>query len=82
MIVNCLLNFFALSMLVMAVLVPKRMLLFCCVGSFLLNSFAMAPQNKVRIMFVITLSRCSFQVFFVFMYLFVYVIVKSNYLWV
>ena len=30
--VNCLLNAFALSMSVMAILVPKQMLLFCCVG--------------------------------------------------
>ena len=37
---------FALSMSVMAVLVPKQMLLFCCVGGFLLNSFAMVPHRK------------------------------------
>ena len=39
--VNCFLKAFALSMSVMAVLVPKRMLLFCCVAGILLDSFAM-----------------------------------------
>ena len=32
--VNCLLNAFALSISVMVILVPKRMLLSCCVGGF------------------------------------------------
>ena len=44
--VNCLLNAFALSMSVMAVLIPNRMLLFCCVGFFLLNSFGMVPHRE------------------------------------
>ena len=44
--VNCLLKAFALSMSVMAVLIPKRMLLFCCVGGFLLDSFAMVFHRE------------------------------------
>ena len=43
--VNCLLNGFALSMSVMVVLVVKQMFLFCCVGGFLLNSFAMVLHS-------------------------------------
>ena len=46
MLVNCLLKAFALSMSVMAVLVPKQMLLFCCVVFFLLDSFAMVPHRN------------------------------------
>ena len=37
--VNCLLNALALS-LVLVVSVPKKMFLFYCIGSFLLDSFA------------------------------------------
>ena len=42
------LNAFALYeyVSVMAVLVPKRMLLFCCVGCFLLHRFAMVPHRE------------------------------------
>ena len=44
--VNCLLKTFALSMSVMAVLLSKQMLLFCCIGCFLLDSFAMLPHKE------------------------------------
>ena len=44
---KCLLNAFALSMSEMALLVPKQILLFCCVGGFLLDSFAMVPHRDV-----------------------------------
>ena len=44
---NCLLKAFDLSMSVMAVLVPKQMLLFCFVGCFLLDSFAMVPHKEL-----------------------------------
>ena len=44
--VNCLLKAFALSMSVMAVLVSKQILLFCCVGGFLLDCFAMVPHRE------------------------------------
>ena len=81
MFVNCLLKVFALSMLMIAVLVPKQMLLSSCAGGFLLNSFAI-PQG-VWIVFVINFVKMLFPgVCFVFMYLFVYVILKSNDLWV
>ena len=79
---NYLLNAFALSMSVMAVLVPKQMLLFCYVGFFLLDSFAMLPTGSVdwvsdQFVKMLFPSVCS-----VFMHLFVYVIVESNDLWV
>ena len=35
-----------LSISVMAILVLKQMLLFCCVGCFLLDSFAMVPYRE------------------------------------
>ena len=44
--VNCLLKAFALSLSVIAVLVPKRMVLFCYLGYFVLDSFAMVPQRE------------------------------------
>lgn len=44
--VNCLLNAFALSLSVIAVLVPKRMLLFCCVGDFFCDSFAIVLHSE------------------------------------
>ena len=47
--VNCLLKAFALSLSVMAVLVLKRMLLFCCVGGFLLDSFAIVPHRECEL---------------------------------
>ena len=60
----------------MAFLVPKLILLFCCVGGFLLNSFAILPTESL-IEFVINFDKISFLgVCFMFMYLFVYVIVK------
>ena len=69
-VVNCLLKAFALSMSVVVILVQKQMLLFCCVGGFLLViNFC---QDVV--------SRCMFDVHV--LYWFVYVIVKSNDLWV
>ena len=34
-----------MSMLVMAVFVLKQMLLFCCVGGVLLDSYAMMPHK-------------------------------------
>ena len=37
---------FALSMSVMAILVPKQMLLFYCIGGFLLDSFTMVPHRE------------------------------------
>ena len=46
MFVIFLLKAFALPMFLMAVLVSKRMLLFCCVGGFLLDSFAIVPQRE------------------------------------
>ena len=42
---NCLSKAFALSMSMMAALVPKQMLLFYCLSSFLLDSFAMVPTG-------------------------------------
>ena len=47
--VNCFLNSFALCMSVMAVLVPKRMLLFHCVGCYLLDSFALVPRRECEL---------------------------------
>ena len=61
--VNCLLKAFALSLSVMAVLVPKRMLLFCCVGGFLLDSFVMVPHSECGLCLWSILARCCFQVF-------------------
>ena len=46
MFVNCLLKAFALSMSVMAVLLPKQMLLFRGMGVFVLNSFVMVPHRE------------------------------------
>ena len=61
--VNCVLKAFALSPSVMAVLVSKWMLLFCCVGGFLLDSFAMVPHRECGLCLWSTLARCCFQVF-------------------
>ena len=61
--VNYLLNAFAFLMSVMAVLVLKRMLLFCCVGCFLLDSFAMVSHRECRLCLRTILSRYCFQVF-------------------
>ena len=59
----------------MAVLVPKLMLLFCCVGGFWLDSFVMVPTRS-RIVFVVNfVTMLFFCVCFVFIYLFVYAIV-------
>ena len=43
---NRLLNAFVCLCQYMTVLVPKRMLLFYCVGGFLLDSFAMVPTGS------------------------------------
>ena len=43
--IKCLSKAFALSILMMAVLVLKQMLVFCWVSSFLLDSFAMVPHQ-------------------------------------
>ena len=60
-------------------LVPKRMLLFCCVCGFWLDSFSMVPHREVWIVFVINFVKMLFPgICLVLMYLFVYVIVKSN----
>ena len=54
----------------MAVLVSKLMLLLCCVGGFLLNSFAIVPTGS-QIVFVINFIKVLFlDVCFVFMYVF------------
>ena len=47
MVVICLLKAFALSMSVMVVLVPKRMLLFCCVGCFCWIALLWCPTGSV-----------------------------------
>ena len=47
--VKCLLKVFDLSMTVMAVLVSRRMILFCCVGDFMLDSFAMVHYQECRL---------------------------------
>ena len=81
--VNCILKAFTLSMSVMAVVVPKRMLLICCVGGFLLDCFAMVHHRRCGCVFVINFVEILFSdLCFVFVYLFIYVIVKSNDFWV
>ena len=47
--VNCLFKTFALSMPAVVVLVSKGMRLFCFVGGFLLNGFAMVPHMECRL---------------------------------
>ena len=44
--VNCLLNSLSMSVVAVLVLVPQRMLLFDCVGVFLLDSFAMVSHRE------------------------------------
>ena len=48
MFVDCLLKPVTLSMSVKVVLFSKQMLRFCCVGGFLLDSFAMVPTGCVN----------------------------------
>ena len=76
--VNCLPKAIALSMSVMAVLVANQMLLFCCVGGFLLNSFAMVPTRSVDCVCVYLFLFC-FVFFIVCVYLFcIHVFVGLN----
>ena len=82
MFVNYLLNAFALSISVMGVLVLIQMLLFCCVGCFLLDNFAMVPTESVDCICHQFYPDLFPSVYFVFVYLFVYVIAKSNDLWI
>ena len=80
--INYLLKAFSLSMSTLAVLVLKQIFQFCCVGDFLLNSFAMMPHRVYGLRFVINFEKMLFPgVCFVFMYFFVYVVVKNNDLW-
>ena len=44
--VDCLLEAFPLSVSVVAVLIWKQKLLFCCVGGFLLNSFTVVAHRE------------------------------------
>ena len=87
------LNAFALFISVMAVLVPKQMLLFCCVVYFCWITLLWCPAGSVDCVcdqfcqdvvtvLMLMLMCCLSSVCFVFMYLFVYVIVKSNGVWV